>query len=137
MVNAPTPGLGRGAAPHVVLIVDDDPIVREALTRSFDPAAYTAIPAASALQALALMKAVHVDAVIADLNMPGMNGARFLTYVREMFPNCVRLILSAARHSDVSELDMAGVGRQHVLRKGISPEELQRTVDSALRRDPR
>lgn len=132
MVNAPTPGLGRGAAPHVVLIVDDDPIVREALTRSFDPAAYTAIPAAGALQALALMKSVHVDVVIADLNMPGMNGARFLTYVREMFPNCARLILSGARLSDVHDLGGAGLERENVLRKGISPEELQRTVDQAL-----
>lgn len=78
------------------------------------------------------MKAVHVDAVIADLNMPGMNGVRFLTYVREMFPSCVRLILSGARHSDVTDLGMAGVGREHVLRKGITAEDLQRTVELAL-----
>jgi CheY-like chemotaxis protein len=121
-------------APRVILVVDDDPIVREALIRSLDGPRYTLVPADSALQALDLMRSVHVDAVIADLNMPGMNGVRFLVYVRDMFPDCVRLILSGARHSDIEDLAMAGVGRQHFLRKGIKPEELQLTVDVALGR---
>ena len=128
MVN-PSP---LGAQPRVVLIVDDDPIAREALIRALDTARYTAIKAASALQALALMKSVHVDAVIADFQMPGMDGIRLLTYVREMFPNCARLILSGSRHSNVEELGAAGLAREQVLRKGITPEELQRLLDRAL-----
>lgn len=119
--------------PRVVLIVDDDPIVGESMVRAFHAPGFTAMLAASALEALALMQSVRVDAVIADLNMPGMNGVRFLTYVRDMFPTCVRVMCSGARHSDVTDLRMAGVRREHVLRKGMAPEELRSTVESALK----
>jgi CheY-like chemotaxis protein len=116
----------------VVLIVDDDPIVREAISRGLEDATYTAVHADSALHALELMRSVQVDAVIADFDMPGMNGARFLAYVREQFPACARLILSAGRRSDIAELRQAGVEQDLVLRKGISPDELRARLASAL-----
>lgn len=115
-----------------MLIVDDDPIVREAIARGLDGSAYTTVHSDSGLHALELMRSVHVDAVIADFDMPGMNGVRFLTYVREMFPDCARLILSAGRRSDIRDLNAAGVEQCHVLSKDISPAELRNRLTSAL-----
>lgn len=115
-----------------MLIVDDDPIVREAIARGLDGSAYTTVHADTALHALELMRSVHVDAVIADFNMPGMNGVRFLTYVREMFPRCARLILSAGRRSDIRDLHEAGIEKGLVLSKDISPDELKSRLASAL-----
>lgn len=116
----------------MVLIVDDDPIVREAIARGLDGSAYTTVHSDTALHALELMRSVHVDAVIADFDMPGMNGVRFLTYVREMFPRCARLILSGGRRSDIGGLHEAGVEKSQVLSKDISPDELRKRLASAL-----
>lgn len=112
--------------------MDDDPIVREAMARGLESTTYTTVHADSALHALELMRSVHVDAVIADFDMPGMNGVRFLTYVRDLFPRCARLILSGGRGSDIRDLREAGVDKTSVLRKGISPEELHERLSEAL-----
>lgn len=122
----------RSDALKVVLVVDDDPIVRESLARSLDGSPYMVVPSDSAIHALALMGSVRVDAVIADVEMPGMNGARFLVYVRDMFPEVTRLILTGSRYSEVDGLLTAGVGREQVLRKDVGPEQLRRYLDEAL-----
>lgn len=123
-----------GPRSRVVLIVDDDPIVREALARGLDGDTYTTVHAESALAALELMRSVQVDAVIADFEMPVMNGGRFLAYVRDMFPHCARLMMSGRRRSSHEALRETGLEPGFVLEKSIAPEELRRLLALALAR---
>jgi putative nucleotidyltransferase with HDIG domain len=55
----------------------------------------------SAADALQVMEAMPVDIVIADINMPGMNGIQLLERVMECSPNTIRMILSGNSETDL------------------------------------
>jgi response regulator RpfG family c-di-GMP phosphodiesterase len=85
-----------------LLIVDDEPNVLNALRRMcLNRAAAPAIPDpdvvtfTSPLQALEYVREHPVDLVISDYRMPEMDGAAFLTRVRELQPFSARIIISA------------------------------------------
>ena len=66
-----------------VLVVDDDPDIREILALVLEVHGITAIEAGSGMEALARLRAAgHVDLVLLDLMMPGMNGAEVLATMK-------------------------------------------------------
>lgn len=79
---------------HKVLCVDDDPNMLESLAltlgRSYEVA--TAGSGAAGLQALA--EGGPFAVVISDMRMPRMDGAEFLSHVREQAPDSVRVLLT-------------------------------------------
>ncbi len=90
------------AAGHTLLLVDDEPGILAALRRMFREEGYRILTAESAAQALEIMAVEDVRVVMADQRMPGMTGAEFLTRVKVMYPDCMRIILSG-------QADMAAV----------------------------
>jgi response regulator RpfG family c-di-GMP phosphodiesterase len=85
-----------------LLIVDDEPTVVSALRREcLNPMLMPAIPdvqvttCISPLQALKHVRDHRVDLVISDYRMPEMDGATFLTRVKELQRDAARMILSA------------------------------------------
>ena len=77
-----------------VLIVDDEPTVREVLEDAFALERYNVFCAASAEDALQILEKEEVDVVISDELMPGMHGSEFLSIVRKEHPNTIRMILT-------------------------------------------
>jgi response regulator RpfG family c-di-GMP phosphodiesterase len=103
-----------------LLIVDDEPNVVSALRRMCLNSMMTpAIPDAqvttctSPLQALKHVGDHRVDLVISDYRMPGMDGATFLTKVKELQPDTARMILSAYTDMEgiVRAINDAGIFR--------------------------
>lgn len=77
-------------------------------------------------QALELMEQKPFDVVVADMRMPGMNGAELLNEVMKRHPTTVRFILSG--HAD-QELIMKCIGSTHqYLSKPCDPEDLKSAV---------
>jgi len=70
-----------------VLITDDDEGVRHGLTRRLTTAGFNVITAANGNQAIDLAKAQKVDAVVLDVQMPGMDGFAVCQYIREEMGN--------------------------------------------------
>lgn len=66
----------------LVLIVEDEAPIAEALTLIVEDAGYTAITAAHGKEALALAKELHLKLVITDLMMPHLNGIDFIAALR-------------------------------------------------------
>ena len=88
---------------RTLLLVDDEPGVRAALTRMLRNEGYRILTAGSGLEALELLAVNPVQVIISDQRMPGMSGTEFLETVRHLYPNTVRIILSglhgsASRH---------------------------------------
>ena len=85
-----------------VLFVDDDPKSLEGLQRMLRAQRHEweMAFASSGHTALALLEASSFDVVVADMRMPGMDGAALLARVREAYPQVVRIILSD--HSELS-----------------------------------
>jgi DNA-binding response OmpR family regulator len=66
----------------VVLIVDDDDTVADAIAEALDAAGYRAVHARDGWQALDALKREHPAVLLVDLFMPGMSGTEFLRFVK-------------------------------------------------------
>jgi DNA-binding NtrC family response regulator len=77
-----------------LLIIDDEESVRAALMRAFRRDGYHILTAGSANEAFDLLARNEVGVIISDQRMPGMTGSEFLSRVRSMYPETVRIILS-------------------------------------------
>jgi response regulator RpfG family c-di-GMP phosphodiesterase len=75
-----------------LLIVDDEFAHRKVLAVMVEQAGMTCRTVPGAKEALSLLQSEPVDAVIADLNMPGVSGLELLTEVRRRHPNLVFLM---------------------------------------------
>jgi DNA-binding NtrC family response regulator len=116
-----------------VLCVDDEPRVLDGLKltlgRSIDVST-----ARSGPEGLALLKQMAGAAVvISDMRMPGMDGAAFLTKVREQWPDSTRLLLTgeAGRDAAVAAVNEGQIFR--FLTKPCMPEKLIAAVEAAAR----
>jgi two-component system, NtrC family, response regulator AtoC len=76
-----------------VLVVDDEPGVRFALTEVLRDRGYQVIGASSGAQALALL--AGVDVVVTDLAMPGMDGLELVAHIAAFAPRVPVLLLTA------------------------------------------
>ena len=78
---------------YQVLVVDDDPTVRESFAMLLQSGGYDVQVAEDGFSALLQLRKLLPDVIISDLNMPRMSGFEFLSVVRRRFPE-----ISTGRH---------------------------------------
>ena len=92
---------GNTFSKRQVLVVDDDPSVRDSVARLLTSAGYDVAAAEDGLEALLRLNKVMPDVILSDLNMPRMSGFDLLSVVRRCFPGIVTVAMSGAyRNSD-------------------------------------
>jgi two-component system response regulator HupR/HoxA len=101
--KVPRHPLNRGP---VVLCVDDDPGVLNALRRSLSRERCDVITAGGPDEALAWLNEVPVHLVIADQRMPDMTGTELLNQVRKRSPQTARALLTGHRTPSVVRLGL-------------------------------
>ena len=74
-----------------ILVIDDEPDVRDAVKRVLERAGYSVRTADNAIDALAELERVATDVVITDIIMPKINGVQAIESIRKAFPS-VRII---------------------------------------------
>jgi diguanylate cyclase (GGDEF)-like protein/PAS domain S-box-containing protein len=89
----PAPGAASQPA-QTLLIVDDDVNVLAALHRLFRRDGYQILTAATPAEAFELLALHSVQVVMCDQRLPVMSGTEFLSKVKEMYPETIRIILS-------------------------------------------
>ena len=89
---------------YELLLVDDEPSVTQALSRTLKNNFAKVHQASSGQEALDILSDHPVDVVISDYRMPNMNGSELLTQVRQKYPDIVTLMLSG-------QADMAGFSK--------------------------
>jgi response regulator RpfG family c-di-GMP phosphodiesterase len=77
-----------------VLIVDDEASVRKVMAAVLTQVGVSCETAASAEEALRVLETREMDAVISDLQMPGMSGMELLAKVRQSYPQTVFLMVT-------------------------------------------
>jgi EAL domain-containing protein (putative c-di-GMP-specific phosphodiesterase class I)/CheY-like chemotaxis protein len=83
-----------------LLLVDDEPNVLNALRRLLRREGYRILTAGSGSEALELLALQPVQVIVSDQRMPGMSGVEFLSKVKELYPETVRMSLSG--YSEIS-----------------------------------
>jgi len=101
-----------------LLLVDDEPNILRALHRLFRPCGYRVLAASGGEEALGLLATTHVDLVIADMRMPGMDGAQLLERVKAGWPDAVRILLTG--HADVAST-IAAINQGEIYRYVAKP----------------
>ncbi len=116
-----------------VLIVDDEPSLREVLSRHLARAGYECRTAAGVSDALALLAAGPFELVLIDVVMPGESGLTLLQLVRSQYPETAVLMVTAVLDTAVA-IDAVRLGAYDYLTKPIYPERLAVQVERALRK---
>ncbi len=103
-----------------VLVVDDEPFIRESLTLFLEKKDFRAASAGSAEKALALLLETAYDLVIVDMGLPGMGGDAMVLHALEIRPDMHIFIHTASPDYHLSErLGQAGVRPEHVFIKPL------------------
>ncbi|MDH4284270.1 MAG: response regulator [Gallionellaceae bacterium] len=79
---------------RTLLLVDDEENIISALTRLLRRGGYRILSASSGKEGLALLEQNEVGVIISDQRMPEMTGTEFLSKVKELYPDTVRIVLS-------------------------------------------
>jgi DNA-binding response OmpR family regulator len=116
-----------------VLLVDDEPMVRETLGQVLSDEGYVVDLAVDGETALERVHAARPDAILLDLMMPGMNGRQFLQALRdEPAYACVPVMIMTAVHG--LEINLATLGASEVVEKPFNVDELLNKVALAVYR---
>ncbi len=118
-----------------LLIVDDDPGIRELLSRYLGEQGFVVHAAADAAEMDAVLAAEPVDLLILDLMLPGEDGlsiARRLQTSHEL-----PVIMLSARGEEMDRIIGLEVGADDYLPKPFSPRELLARIRAVLRRRSR
>jgi len=116
----------------VVLLVDDELVIRDSLERLLSECDFETVVASSGLHALQILNERHVDAIISDQFMPGLDGIALLELVYERYPACVRVLCTGHPASD---LVIAAVNRgrvQRVLQKSMHAVALRDEIERVI-----
>ena len=117
-----------------VLVVDDEPIVREVVARYLARAGYVVDTAADGDAALAAFDAMPPDLVLLDLMLPRRDGFEVFAGLRRRSPTPV--IMLTARGEETDRVLGLELGADDYVAKPFSPRELVARVGAVLRRAP-
>lgn len=117
-----------------ILIIDDEAIMRKLLEQILKEK-YEVIAMENGKEALEWMYSGNIpDLVVADLNMPEINGFEYITRVRESgFFNDLPLIVLSGEESSAERIKSLKMGANDYLVKPFNPEELSLRIDNLIR----
>jgi len=130
-----TPREGKAAVSPkaTILIVDDEPDVREVLEEYFVAHGYAVVGAESAGEAREMAAKHPVDVALVDINMPGEDGLSLARHLRERYAKVAIVMLTSAG-TVVDRIVGLEMGADDYVPKPFDPRELAARVKSVLRR---
>jgi DNA-binding response OmpR family regulator len=115
-----------------VLVVDDEPIVREVVVRYLEREGYRTLEAADGDRARELLERHSPGLVVLDLMLPGTDGLALCRWIRSK--SRLPVIMLTARGEEADRIVGLGLGADDYVTKPFSPRELVARVRSVLRR---
>jgi CheY-like chemotaxis protein len=121
-----------GAAPiQTVLLVDDEPDIRAIARLQLEAAGYTVHEAADGVEALDLLRRVAADVILLDLDMPRMDGLKFLEALRSSGGDRIPVVAFSADDGPKTIARLAELGCRDQVRKPYLARQLLGAVASA------
>jgi CheY-like chemotaxis protein len=121
--------------PAQVLLVDDSQTMREIFKVYLMAGRYAFTEAGNAARALQLLRLVKTDIVVADVNMPGMDGFEFVKNVRASDRADVRdvpvVLITGDKHEDLGSRAISA-GANAFLRKPVDAQEMMTLIEGLI-----
>lgn len=117
---------------EVVLVVDDDDLIRATCTETLQRAGYRVLAVPDGREALQLFEAMteQLRCVLLDLTMPYMRGNVVFARMRAIDPRVPVLVMSGHSNEQIArEFESAGVAG--FVNKPFSPEDMLRAVENS------
>ena len=115
-----------------VLVVDDEPIVREVVVRYLKREGYRTLEAADGTRARELLERESPSLVVLDLMLPGTDGLSLCRWIRSR--SDLPVIMLTARGEETDRIVGLEVGADDSVTKPFSPRELAARVRTVMRR---
>lgn len=115
-----------------ILVVDDEPNIREVVELYLRRDGHIVVPAADGEEALELYRQAHPDLVVLDLMLPKLSGVEVCRRIQA--ERRVPLIMLTARGEEEDRIVGLGLGADDYVTKPFSPRELAARVEAVLRR---
>ncbi len=104
-----------------LLLIDDDEMNRDALSRRLERAGYTVLTAEGGERGLELLSAHRVDAVLLDIMMPGMSGIETLRRIRDVRPlSELPVIMVTAKDASDDVVEALDLGANDYVTKPVN-----------------
>jgi DNA-binding NtrC family response regulator len=114
-----------------VLVVDDDPSIRQTMEAIVCSAGMKPLSAASGEEGLQILRRSTVDIILLDVQLPGMGGLDVLRHVRETHPDVGVIVVSVVKDIPVA-VEAIKLGALDYVTKDFSPGELSARVSKSL-----
>ena len=121
------------ANPIRILLVDDEAAIRRALRTSLNELGFHTVEASRGEDALHLVRAENFDAVLLDINMPGIGGMKTLERLRASYPRLPILMLTV-RDEEQDKVEALECGADDYITKPFSIRECIARIRSSVRR---
>jgi len=116
---------------HSVLIVDDEPIVRESIRDWLKDAGYQVATAESGEEALEMIEKQDFSVLVVDIRLPGKTGITVLKEVKALKPQIKSIVITAYPSVEIAD-EAKKLGAVDYLVKPIAPDELERLIRETL-----
>ena len=116
----------------VILIVDDDPAIRESISKELRASGYTTLAAADGAEGLSAFQTNVPDLVLTDLAMPRSDGFELISALRAS--SSVPIVVLSVRGGDADKVRALDLGADDFVTKPFSVNELLARVRAQLRR---
>lgn len=129
-------GKGPGGRQEVVLLVEDDPSLRLAMTKALRASGYRVEAAAAGKEGLEMALSLRPDLILLDVMLPGMNGFEVCERLRDENPD-VPILMVTAKGEEHDKVRGLSTGADDYIVKPFGMAELCARIDAALRRQRR
>jgi two-component system KDP operon response regulator KdpE len=116
-----------------ILLVEDDRSIRKGLFATLSTLGFVLGEAESGEEALTRLKMVTYEAVLMDLNMPGMGGIEACRRVRKEYPH-ISILVVTVRDREEDKIEALDAGADDFITKPFKMGELTARIRSAVRR---
>jgi DNA-binding response OmpR family regulator len=120
------------AMPRRVLIVDDEPSIREVLGQYLTLEGYAVRGAADGVVALRDIERAPPDLIVLDLMLPGIDGLELCRRIRAI--NATPILMLTARGDETDKIEGFRAGTDDYVTKPFSPREVVMRVQAIMRR---
>src|SRR5262249_17493496 len=127
--DRPKPASKPSPSQRAILVVDDEPEIRDALSEILNGARHRVVTASSGREALERMALETFDVILTDIRMPDLDGRALFEEIRQRWPEqCARVVFVTGDTLASALREFVSKSGRPVIEKPFLPSDVRRIV---------